>query len=744
MESSLSLGPGPMTSGPDPSGGQHSYCPYLREEQQQQQQQQQHSTGFGRHPQPGQLHPFGYRFPQPFGQLADQPLSPHWQSQPQNPGLGSFSHGHTHSHSHFASRTSFASMNNTRPGPGYSFFQYSASSFGNPAMSTPSGESGSAPSTNQNPPFGSSMSGNNESSNFPESRILPAPNPMSFHQQHGGHHYQIPTHMQPPHHPHHQPQQPSQQQQGSQQHPSPHGQEPPSQGPGQPQLQQQQQQQQQQRSSFPASLPAPFAANHQIQNQGQPASSQPSQVPSPSHLHFHHQLPPSMIANHRPGIEEPQQQHSRQLSGSSNGSGPGSYSTTLDFSYPQRQSSGMPEPSTNSAQPQSQSQSRTSQSRAFPQSSRASPSPPLETRRRTYASRNRPPHRLPPVPSAYDMDVEPTARFIEALASTRNPQAAWRAGDTNTLRAHQILRGQATAKKAARSVIASLQSVEMTSLSEEDKSCCICYNEFGIENAEGINEAPLRLPKCKHIFGDHCIKKWFEEKDTCPYCRDKVPSERFLYGGEGATALLRQPPADIVLTLVSGDDSRDSPATRRSPPEDTGDGSRRRTRIRHNNVIRSVHGGRHQPSQPGAAAAPSSGRTPHMRPRTVPSASMPGASGSGPSTTTSSSLPLFQSHQQERQPSQASQAPQSSVTTTSATPNSMSVQSNGHPHTLEPVPAQYSQFGYHSFSSPFASSGGDAGGPRPFMQPRDFMAQNDSMPGQMYMGSSNWSQYPSA
>lgn len=53
----------------------------------------------------------------------------------------------------------------------------------------------------------------------------------------------------------------------------------------------------------------------------------------------------------------------------------------------------------------------------------------------------------------------------------------------------------------------------------------ICYNDFGVENPEGINETPLRLPKCKHVFGDHCIKKWFEESDSCPYCRDKVPSE---------------------------------------------------------------------------------------------------------------------------------------------------------------------------------------------------------------------------
>ena len=67
-------------------------------------------------------------------------------------------------------------------------------------------------------------------------------------------------------------------------------------------------------------------------------------------------------------------------------------------------------------------------------------------------------------------------------------------------------------------------------------ACVICYNEFGVENPEGINEAPLRLPNCKHVFGDHCIKKWFEESDSCPYCRDKVPSELAL----PTTATLRE------------------------------------------------------------------------------------------------------------------------------------------------------------------------------------------------------------
>ncbi|OWP03779.1 hypothetical protein B2J93_2624 [Marssonina coronariae] len=56
-------------------------------------------------------------------------------------------------------------------------------------------------------------------------------------------------------------------------------------------------------------------------------------------------------------------------------------------------------------------------------------------------------------------------------------------------------------------------------------ACIICYNEFGISNPEGQVEQPTRLPRCKHVFGDICIKKWFEDSDSCPYCRDKLPSE---------------------------------------------------------------------------------------------------------------------------------------------------------------------------------------------------------------------------
>jgi hypothetical protein len=55
--------------------------------------------------------------------------------------------------------------------------------------------------------------------------------------------------------------------------------------------------------------------------------------------------------------------------------------------------------------------------------------------------------------------------------------------------------------------------------------CIICYNDFGVKNPDGFIESPVRLPKCKHIFGDRCLKQWLQDSDSCPYCRDKLPSE---------------------------------------------------------------------------------------------------------------------------------------------------------------------------------------------------------------------------
>ncbi|KAF5623324.1 e3 ubiquitin ligase hrd-1 [Fusarium sp. NRRL 52700] len=94
------------------------------------------------------------------------------------------------------------------------------------------------------------------------------------------------------------------------------------------------------------------------------------------------------------------------------------------------------------------------------------------------------------------------------------------------IRQMQFVRGSLTTKMVASQLtLQSLVSVKLEDLAETDRSCVICYNEYGVDTPEGIQEAPLRLPKCGHVFGDHCIKKWFEDSDSCPYCRDRLHSE---------------------------------------------------------------------------------------------------------------------------------------------------------------------------------------------------------------------------
>ncbi|OBT90046.1 hypothetical protein VE02_02495 [Pseudogymnoascus sp. 03VT05] len=78
---------------------------------------------------------------------------------------------------------------------------------------------------------------------------------------------------------------------------------------------------------------------------------------------------------------------------------------------------------------------------------------------------------------------------------------------------------------ASPAALASLEPVELSSLTGDDRNCIICYNEFGIKNPDGNIESAVRLPKCKHVFGDHCLKHWLKDSDSCPYCRDKLPSE---------------------------------------------------------------------------------------------------------------------------------------------------------------------------------------------------------------------------
>ncbi|KJZ77882.1 hypothetical protein HIM_02519 [Hirsutella minnesotensis 3608] len=173
--------------------------------------------------------------------------------------------------------------------------------------------------------------------------------------------------------------------------------------------------------------------------------------------------------------------------------------------------------------------------------------------------------------------------------------------DEAAVRQLQLVRGAASSKMiASRVALQSLQSVEISKLSENERTCVICYNDYGVESPEGINEAPIRLPKCKHIFGDHCIKKWFEDSDSCPYCRDKLPSEPKSSPGTARSFLnmirlrgVALPPGlheQFYSRFLSESaeehgvfDNVSRPARaqeRRSPPDDTVRDDHRRTRQR--------------------------------------------------------------------------------------------------------------------------------------------------------------------
>ncbi|KAG9248550.1 hypothetical protein BJ878DRAFT_547979 [Calycina marina] len=100
--------------------------------------------------------------------------------------------------------------------------------------------------------------------------------------------------------------------------------------------------------------------------------------------------------------------------------------------------------------------------------------------------------------------------------------------DSRQLQAFMLAQGGAK-KVVSQSYIDNLERIQAEDLTDEYKCCTICYNNLGVPNPEGLVEQAVRLPKCKHIFGEKCLIKWFKDsfkdRDTCPYCRDKLPSQ---------------------------------------------------------------------------------------------------------------------------------------------------------------------------------------------------------------------------
>ncbi|KAJ4272063.1 hypothetical protein NW762_000773 [Fusarium torreyae] len=206
----------------------------------------------------------------------------------------------------------------------------------------------------------------------------------------------------------------------------------------------------------------------------------------------------------------------------------------------------------------------------------------------------------------YDGPLDPVEHVLHSPGgSDSSPEV-----EEAFIRQMQFVRGSISTKMiASKRTLGSLESVKLEELPEADRSCVICYNEYGVETPEGINEAPLRLPKCGHVFGDHCIKKWFEDSDSCPYCRDKLHSEPKTQPGASARAfmnMMRARSANLQSGLGGGPNAEEAisraylatygpsdrnappirqsaPAGRRSPPREGNERQQRRLRPRHNN-----------------------------------------------------------------------------------------------------------------------------------------------------------------
>ncbi|KAK2590084.1 hypothetical protein QQS21_012237 [Conoideocrella luteorostrata] len=230
------------------------------------------------------------------------------------------------------------------------------------------------------------------------------------------------------------------------------------------------------------------------------------------------------------------------------------------------------------------------------------PSPTSERRRQAYSRgrrtmASRQSESDPPRPQ------EETSQDAAGDNATASPRPIRRASLTDDMiaRQMQMFRGAVSSKLvASKAAIQSLQSIDVSALPENEKTCVICYNDYGVASPEGVNEAPLRIPSCKHIFGDHCIKKWLEDSDSCPYCRSKLQSEpKHTYGSartflnmmrmrglplpaglseEVITRLTSRPVTDHDLQELFAQSART--ADRRSPPDDATGQDQRRTRQR--------------------------------------------------------------------------------------------------------------------------------------------------------------------
>ncbi len=69
--------------------------------------------------------------------------------------------------------------------------------------------------------------------------------------------------------------------------------------------------------------------------------------------------------------------------------------------------------------------------------------------------------------------------------------------------------------------IATLPTVAIADLPEEEQRCSICLDDYIKEDGDNKLEVPTRLP-CGHVIGSHCLRKWvfpYGDGERCPMCR---------------------------------------------------------------------------------------------------------------------------------------------------------------------------------------------------------------------------------
>lgn len=79
-------------------------------------------------------------------------------------------------------------------------------------------------------------------------------------------------------------------------------------------------------------------------------------------------------------------------------------------------------------------------------------------------------------------------------------------------------RNRTTAQPAAAVVVDSLQRKTVTETCRKC-DCCICMCDF-----EAGDETTV-MP-CGHAYHDSCIKEWLRTHNTCPVCRDALPTDQ--------------------------------------------------------------------------------------------------------------------------------------------------------------------------------------------------------------------------